>query len=79
MILCFAGLTINIIALRGGCGKRFYSIQDALSPSTATTEESFKFVNYTETGRISKNELAAWYNTNFDMTWDDAMTAIDCN
>jgi len=61
------------------CNKRFCSIQDAVSPSTATIEEFFKFVNYTETGRISKDELVAWYITNFDTTWDDAMANIDCN
>merc|ERR1719162_1720994 len=64
---------------RSDCGKRFHSIQDVFSPSTATTEEFFKFVNYTKTGRISKDELAAWYTTNFDMTWDDAMTATTGN
>ena len=50
-----------------------------MSPSTATTKKFFKFVNYTKTGRISKDELAAWYNTNLDMTGDDAMIAIDRN
>jgi len=64
---------------RSGCGKRFYSIQDAVNPGTAATEDFFRFVNYTETGRITKDELAAWYTTNFDMTWDDAMTMIDDN
>jgi len=64
---------------RSGCGKRFYSIQDAASPSNASTEDFFKFVNYTETDRITKDELAAWYTTNFDMTRDDAMIAINGN
>ena len=50
-----------------------------MSPSTATTKKFFKSVNYTKAGRISKDELAAWYNTNLDMTGDDAMIAIDRN
>lgn len=64
---------------RSDCGKRFHSIQDAFCPGTASTEDFFKFVNYTGSGKISKDELAAWYTTNFDMTWDDAMIAIDGN
>jgi len=61
------------------CDKRFYAIQDALNPSTATAEELFKFVNYSGSGRITKEELVDWYTTNFNMTRSDVRNAIDSN
>lgn len=61
------------------CDKRFHAVQDALDPSRASAEEFFKFINHTETGRITQDELAAWYSTNFTMTSADAMKAIQTN
>eukprot|EP00930_Biecheleria_cincta_P102826 TRINITY_DN94657_c0_g1_i1.p1 TRINITY_DN94657_c0_g1~~TRINITY_DN94657_c0_g1_i1.p1 ORF type:complete len:318 (-),score=59.35 TRINITY_DN94657_c0_g1_i1:223-1176(-) len=61
------------------CDKRFYAIQDALSPSTASYQDFFQFVNYTNTGRVTKEELAAWYTTNFNMTTDDVTSLIESN
>jgi len=61
------------------CNKRFYAVQDALNPGTASTQGFFKFVNHTESGRITKEELADWYTTNFNMTLDDAMEVISGN
>mmetsp|Transcript_41105 Transcript_41105/g.114258 ORF Transcript_41105/g.114258 Transcript_41105/m.114258 type:complete len:324 (-) Transcript_41105:67-1038(-) len=61
------------------CKKPFYAIHDALSPDTTSIEDFFNFVNYTRTGRITKKELADWYTTNFAMTREDAMSAINDN
>jgi len=61
------------------CGKRFYAVQDAIRPGTASLEDFFKFVNHTETGRISKEELVDWYTTNFDLTRENAMSIVDSN
>lgn len=61
------------------CKKCFSDVQDSLGPGTASTQNFFKFVNYTETGRITKEELADWYTTNFSMTLEDAMNAINSN
>lgn len=61
------------------CGQDFNAIQDALSPSTASAQCFFKFVNYTQTGRITKEELADWYTSNFYMTSEDAMNLINRN
>jgi len=59
------------------CQKRFYSISEALCPDTASTKDFFLFINYTGTGRITKEELAAWYTANFCMESDDAMAIIN--
>merc|ERR1719277_2946999 len=61
------------------CAKRFCSIQDALSPSTASAEDFFKYVNCSQSGRITKDELIAWYSTNFSMPRDDSAKMIDDN
>jgi len=61
------------------CKKRFYAVQDAVGPDTASTEDFFNFVNHTRTGRITKEELADWYTTNFIMTREDAMSVVDEN
>merc|ERR1719162_1843717 len=54
------------------CGKPFYAIQDALSPEAASTQEFFEYVNYSQTARIDKEELAAWFTTNFSMSQEAA-------
>jgi len=59
------------------CQKRFCSISEALCPDTASTKDFFLFINYTWTGRITKEELAAWYTANFCMESDDAMAIIN--
>lgn len=59
------------------CQKRFSSIHEALCPDTASTKEFFLFINYSWTGRITKEELAAWYTANFCMEFDDAMAIIN--
>jgi len=61
------------------CGKRFYSIQDAVEPRTASTQDFFKFINYSQTGRVSKDELIDWYMTNFNTTREDVAQTIDEN
>jgi len=59
------------------CQKRFYSIYESLCPAKASTEDFFLFINYNWTGRITKEELAAWYMANFDIESDDAMAIIN--
>merc|ERR1719502_501657 len=61
------------------CGKRFYSIHEALSPGTASTEDFFKFVNLSATGRISKEELVVYYTTNTSISREEAVNMIDAN
>jgi len=61
------------------CEKRFYVIQDALRPGMASTQDFFKFVNHTQTGRVTKEELADWYITNFGITREGAMNMINSN
>jgi Ca2+-binding EF-hand superfamily protein len=61
------------------CGKRFYSIHEALSPGTACTEDFFKFVNLSATGRITKEELVAYYTTNTSIGEEEAINMIDAN
>lgn len=61
------------------CGKRFYAIQDAICPSTDSLDDFFKFVDVNQTGRVTRDELAVWYTTNFDITQDAAMNMISSN
>jgi Ca2+-binding EF-hand superfamily protein len=69
----------NLQCPNGNCEKRFNSIQDALNPSTASTENFFKFVNHTQSCRITKEELVDWFITNFIITRPSAMQLIDAN
>lgn len=61
------------------CGKRFYAIQDAIHPCTDSLEDLFDFVDMNRNGRVTKNELAEWYTTNFNITTEDAMRMIGGN
>lgn len=61
------------------CNKRFNAIQDVIRPNASTTAEFFKFVNHTGSGKITKQELADWYLTNFDIPSDEAMVLIQNN
>lgn len=61
------------------CNKRFNAIQDVIRPNASTTAEFFKFVNHTGSGKITKQELADWYQTNFDIPSDEAMVLIQSN
>lgn len=61
------------------CAKTFYAVQDVLCPSTASSDKFFDFINHTRTGRITKEELADWYGTNFHMTKEDALKVISSN
>lgn len=61
------------------CNKRFYAVQDTVDPSISSKEEFFKFVNHTESGRITKEELTDWYVSNFSMSRNDAMSMLDSN
>jgi hypothetical protein len=61
------------------CQKRFHAIHEALNPDTDSAEDFFRFINFTRTSRVSKKELAAWYNTNFKTEADDAMDIISTN
>lgn len=59
------------------CQKRFWQIQDSLSPDTASTTDFFRFVNHSQTGRVTMKEVADWYTTNFSMTQEDAMSLVN--
>mmetsp|Transcript_160061 Transcript_160061/g.292178 ORF Transcript_160061/g.292178 Transcript_160061/m.292178 type:complete len:422 (+) Transcript_160061:84-1349(+) len=61
------------------CAKAFYAVQDVLCPSTSSSEDFFKFINHSQTGRVTKEELADWYTTNFQMTQEDALNMIGSN
>lgn len=61
------------------CQKRFFAIHDVLCPDEASANDFFLFINYTSTGRVTKEELAAWYMANFSMKLNDAMAIINGN
>merc|ERR1719491_1541973 len=69
----------NMNCPNANCGKRFYAVQDAIRPGTASLNDFFKFVNHSESGRISKEELVDWYTTNFNLTRENAMSIVDSN
>jgi len=59
------------------CKIRFYDVEEAVDPRTGSLEDFFAFVNLSGSGRITKQELADWYTTNFDILEDDVMEPIN--
>lgn len=59
------------------CNKRFYELQEVVDPHTGSLEDFFIFVNLSCSGRITKDELADWYTTNFRISHFLAMAVIN--